>query len=150
MARYLTTVTVPVAIDTTFAYVSDFSHAGSWDPRVSAARRLDDGGPVGLGSRFELDSPGPLGGTIAFPYRVVRFDAPHHVAFEGQVDFASYRDALTFEADGDAATRLTYDARFELRGLLRLGSPIMSLFFQRIGDDATNGIPDAVARAARG
>jgi len=146
MARYETSLSIPVPLALTFDYVSNFEHAGTWDPRVSAARRTDGDGPIGVGSRFELDSPGPLWTTIVFPYEIVQFERATHVVFEGQTSTASYRDDLRFEALSETSTKLTYTAKFNLRGVLKIGSPIMAAFFQRIGDDATQGIPDAVVK----
>jgi carbon monoxide dehydrogenase subunit G len=126
-----------------FAYVSDFRHA-TWDPRVSEARRTDGTGPVGVGSAFELVSPLPVG-SITFPYRIIRFEPPRRVTLEGQTWFARYIDDITFETDG-MGTRLNYDAKFDLKGVLRLGGPLMQIMFRRVGDDATRGIVNAVVR----
>jgi carbon monoxide dehydrogenase subunit G len=145
MARYQTTLSIPVPIDATFAYVSDFSHA-TWDPAVSSARRTDGTGPIGVGSTFVLVSPLPIG-SIHFHYRVEVYDPPHHVRFTGKTWFARYTDDITFTASGAAATSLHYDARFSLRGPLMLGEPIMQRIFQRVGDAATRGIPAAVEKA---
>lgn len=143
MARYQTTLTIPVPIDATFAFVSDFSHA-TWDPAVSSARPTDGGGPIGVGSTFLLVSPLPIG-SIHFHYRIDLFEPPHHVRFIGKTWFARYTDDITFTAAGDA-TSLHYDARFSLRGPLMLGEPLMQLIFRRVGAAATRGIPDAVVR----
>lgn len=141
MARYQTTISIPVPIDQTFAYVSDFSHA-TWDPAVSSARRTDGTGPIGVGSTFVLISPLPVG-SIHFHYRIDLFQPPNRVRFTGKTWFARYTDDLTFTAAG-TGTSLHYDARFSLRGPLILGEPIMQLLFQRVGKNATRGIPDAV------
>ncbi len=150
MLRYINTITIPVPLLPTFEYVSNFAHAGSWDPRVSTAQRTDGDGPLGVGATFLLQSPGLFGMTIDFPYEIIRYTSPSRVTFEGRTWAASYRDDLRFEAIDDASTQLTYDAEFELRGLLKLGRPIMKVFFQRIGDDATRGIADAVVRGTGG
>jgi hypothetical protein len=143
--RYLTTVVVPAPLETTFAYVSDFRHAPTWDPRATGASRTDGDGPIGLGASFAIESPGPFG-RLVFPYRIVRWEPLTRVTFQGETTFARYQDDLTFTADG-TQTRVCYDARFDLRGLFVLGTPVMRLLFRRIGDDATRGIPGAVARA---
>ena len=145
MPRYLTDVVVPAPLEVTFEYVSDFRHAPTWDPRATDATRTDGGGPIGLGASFAIGSPGPFG-RLVFPYRIVHWAPPTRVTFQGATTFARYQDDLTFTADG-VQTRLRYDARFDLRGLFVLGTPIMRLLFRRIGDDATRGIPGAVARA---
>ena len=147
MTHYLNEFVVHVDIETTFNYVSDFRHAGSWDPRVERAVRTDGDGPIGVGTVFELDTPGPLG-PVSLPYRVVEHDPPNRVAFEGDTLIGSYRDQITFEAMGEGATRVRYDAEFDLKGVAKLGDPLFRLIFHRIGDDATERIPAAVERAA--
>jgi carbon monoxide dehydrogenase subunit G len=142
MATYQTSLSIPAPLDVTFAYVSDFTHA-TWDPRVSAARRLDSG-PIRVGSGFVLESPFVIG-TIRFPYQIIHLDAPRRLTLEGATWFAHYVDDLTFEPEG-AGTRLHYHARFDLKGVLGLGGPLMQLLFRKIGDDATRGIADAVVR----
>ncbi|HHH30074.1 MAG TPA: hypothetical protein ENK57_17255 [Polyangiaceae bacterium] len=144
MPNYRTTVLIPVPLDLTFNYIRDFQHAENWDPRVSAARRLDGGGDNGVGARFELDSPGPLFTTLRFVYELVRCVPDERLTFRGQTCFASYEDDLRFEALDPSTTQLRYEAQFDLRGVLWLGTPIMSVLFQRIGSAATAGIPSAV------
>ncbi len=143
MARYETTLFIPVAIDASFAYVSDFTHA-TWDPAVKSARRTDGDGPIGVGASFVLVSPTPLG-AINFPYRIEVFTPPHQVRFIGQTWFARYHDELTLSS-APGGTSLHYAARFSLRGPLCLGEPIMQLLFRRVGANATRGVPDAVVR----
>jgi hypothetical protein len=145
MASFETTLFIPVAPEDTFRYVSDFRHA-TWDPRVSRATRTDGNGPLGLGATFLLVSPLPVG-SIRFPYRITSFEAPHRVVLEGETWFARYRDELTL-TPAAGGTSLRYAARFRLRGLLRLGEPLMQLLFQRIGRDATVRIPEQVAANA--
>jgi hypothetical protein len=144
MARYSTTLAIAAPPERTFAYVSDFRHA-TWDPRVTSAERTGGDGPIGLGSTFVLRSPGPLGTTIVFPYRIVRFEPPRRVTLAGQGWWARWEDDLTITPSGDGSS-LRYDARLSLRGVLKLGDPIMQILFKRIGDDATRGIPAAVIR----
>lgn len=142
MPIYKKTVNVAVGVAPTFAFVSDFCHSGKWDPRVVSARRTDGDGPIGVGTTFVLTSKAPIG-TTDLPYRIVRYERDRRVVFEGQTWYARYRDDISFAPDG-AGTALTYDARFDLRGVLWLGNPIMSLLFRRIGDDAVGGIARAV------
>jgi hypothetical protein len=146
MPTYRKTVHISVAVAPTFAFVSDFSNSGTWDPRVVSARRTDGDGPLGVGSSFVLVSKAPIG-TTDLPYKIVTYEPDRRVVFEGQTWYARYRDDISFAADGNG-TALTYNARFDLRGLLCLGNPIMSVLFRRIGDDAVGGIAAAVERNA--
>jgi hypothetical protein len=85
---------------------------------------------------FELD----------FPYEIVEYERPRVVVFAGRTQFFDYRERVTFEPDGSGST-IEWDARMELRSLLVLGNPILSLVYQRIGDDATGGIQRALDQA---
>ncbi len=146
MARYQTTLFIPVPIEETFAYCSDFSHA-TWDPAVKTATRTDGSGPIGVGSTFLLVSP-MLIGSIDFHYTIEIYERPHHVRLTGKTWFARYTDDLRF-ASVPGGTSLRYKAQFSLRGPLILGEPIMQILFKRIGDSATRGIPDAVVQGTR-
>src|SRR5690242_17101883 len=102
MPRSVNTLFIPVGLDATFAYVSDFRHA-TWDPRVSTATRVgpNAGGPIGIGATFVLRSPIALGLGIDFRYTIVDYDPPRRVRFTGKTWFARYQDDLTFTAVTD-------------------------------------------------
>lgn len=157
MATYETTLTIQKSVEETFAFVSDFSNAAQWDPRTYEATRASEA-PIGVGTRFILTGgllpeesvkrfriPGFLAG-MALPYDVVEFDAPRRFVLEGKTPLVRYRDVLEF-SEGDGVTRLSYRADLHLRGPLSLGEPILRRVFQKIGDDATQDLPDVVARA---
>lgn len=157
MASYETVLTVPQPVAETFAFVSNFQNAASWDPRTYSAARTTQG-PIGVGTRFVL-----MGGLLprdqlgrwhvsekvagmALPYDVVEFDAPNEFVLEGESRLVRYRDHLEFAPDG-AGTRLRYVAELELKGALARLEPRLQKMFTRIGDDATRGIPAALERA---
>ena len=52
-------------------------------------------------------------------------------------------DEIRFEATPNG-TRITYDARLELKGLLALADPILGLLFRGIGDKAVAGLRDTL------
>jgi carbon monoxide dehydrogenase subunit G len=151
MAIYTTTLRIAAPPEATFAYVSDFRHA-TWDPRVSSARRVGSDGPIGVGTSFVLASPLPIG-SIEFHYTITAYDItaydpPHRVVLTGSTWFARYTDDISCRPDGSGGTSMEYQAKFDLRGLLGLGEPIMQWLFRRVGNDATRGIPAAVVRGA--
>ena len=51
------------------------------------------------------------------------------------------------EASGDGSL-VTYDADLQLRGVLRIGDPLLALGFGRIGDRAAAGLRDALEGTA--
>lgn len=160
MATYETVLSIPRPVEETFAFVSDFRHAVLWDPRTYATEKTTDG-PIGVGTRFVLFGGGVredvlqrLRIPVSFvgsplPYDVVEFDPPHRFVLEGETSRYRYDDVLDFTADGDGGTRLRYAATLELRGALAgAGERLLQRLFQRIGDQATEGLPAAVVRGA--
>jgi hypothetical protein len=157
VARYETTLTIPRSRERTFAFVSDFRNAARWDPRTYSAEKTTDG-PIGIGTRFTLTGgalreesverfhvPRWMAG-MALPYDIVEFDAPNGFVLTGESSAMRWRDDLEFSSAG-GTTRLRYTAELEFKGPLRIGEPLLSRMFQRIGDDATRGLSACVAEA---
>jgi carbon monoxide dehydrogenase subunit G len=145
MARYVASLITTRPLEEVFDYLADFSTTAEWDPGVVSASRVG-GGDVGLGSRFDLVTQF-RGRTTELSYEIVAFDRPHLVTLRGENATVVSLDTITFEAT-DGGTRLTYDADLTLKGLLRLGDPLLKLVFGRIGDAAVAGLTrrlDAVA-----
>ncbi len=127
-----------------FDFISDFRHASLWDPRTQSVRKLTDG-PIGRGTHFMLRAKlGPF--QLDFPYEIVEYERPSVVVFAGRTQFFEYRERVTFARDGSGSA-IEWDAQMHLRSLLLLGNPILSLVYQRIGDDATGGIQRALDQA---
>ncbi len=143
MALYQRSVVLDCDPGFAFEFVSDFRHAARWDPLVERAELLTPE-PIGLGSRFLLVNRFPV---PDLPYQVAEFQAPHRLTLRGQTNAFSYQDSIGFEANG-AGTRMSYSARLDFKGFLKLGNPVLALLFQRMGDDALRGIEQAVRAAA--
>lgn len=141
MARYQTSLTVRKPLDETFAYLSDFSRAHTWDPQTKSARK-DTPGPIGVGTRFVLVG-GALGLNFELPYDIVEYDPLRRVILEGETSIFHYRDIIDFREQGPN-TRVHYDADLCFKGLFRIGNPAMRLLFQRIGYNATRDMAAAV------
>jgi hypothetical protein len=127
-----------------FGFVSDFRHAALWDPRTRSVEKLTDG-PVRQGTRFMLLGKF-LWQTLKLPYEIAVYSPLERVVFEGSTSLMSYREQVDFKPDG-AGTCIEYGAELTLRSVLAITSPIMSLLYQRIADDATSGIVPALDRA---
>jgi hypothetical protein len=129
-----------------FDFISDFRHASLWDPRTESVRKLTEG-PIARGTKFRLRARllGPLG--MDFPYEIVEYERPRVLVFAGSTEYFDYRERVTFAPDGTGST-IEWDAAMDLRSLLALGNPILSLLYQRIGDDATSGIARVLEDAA--
>ena len=153
MATYETILTVPLSVEETFAFVSDFRNAARWDPRTYSVEKSTEG-PIGIGTRFTLTGgmmreevvrrmriPRSVAG-MALPYDVVSFDSPNSFVLEGETRVFRYRDELEFFVEGEG-TRLRYYAELQMKGPLSIGDRLLQKTFTRIGDDATKGLSDA-------
>ena len=137
MARYVASLITDRPLEEVFDFLADFSTTAEWDPGVVSAVRVGDG-DVGLGSRFDLVTQF-RGRETQLSYEIVAFDRPHLVTLRGENATVVSLDTITFAAEGDG-TRLTYDADLTLKGLLRLGDPLLKLVFGQIGDAAVGGL----------
>lgn len=128
-----------------FDFISDFRHASLWDPRTQSVRKVTDG-PIGRGTQFMLTALLPAGFTLDFPYEIEAYDRARELVFNGRRPCFSYRERINFIPDA-TGTVIEYRAEMWLTSLLLLGNPILSLIYQRIGDDATSGIVPALESA---
>jgi hypothetical protein len=48
-------------------------------------------------------------------------------------------DTITF-APTAAGTEVTYDARLQPKGAMKLAAPLLALLFRRLGDNAASGL----------
>ena len=118
-------------IDAVFTYLIDFSHAQEWDPGVESARRLDLG-PIGPGSRFELQVR--MGGRVApMTYRVRDLDRPTRMVFEGTGSGVDAVDTISLIERPGGGTIVDYTADIRLGGLLRFVQPLLGGTFAKIG-----------------
>jgi hypothetical protein len=125
-----------------FDFISDFRHASLWDPRTQSVRKLTDG-PIGRGTCFLLRARLIAGLTLDFPYEIAEYERARQLLFTGRTRYFVYRECVTFTPDGPG-TMIDWDAEMRLASVLAIGNPILSLVYQRIGDDATSGIVRAL------
>ena len=126
----------------TFKYISDFSNAPSWDSQTTSAKKIGDD-EIGLGTVFILK--GGLGGLLMFnlPYKIIEFDKPNRLIYEGKTRLFRYQDTLEF-AQENGGTRLSYKAIISFNGMLSVFNPFLSMIWQGVGDVAVRGMADAV------
>jgi len=141
---YRRTIEVDCPADTAFAYVSDFARVSEWDPGVVESRALGDGGPVDVGSRFELVTRF-RGNRQQFEYVVTAFDAGRReVRLLGEGEKARSRDEIRVDRV-DGRTCISYEAEIRLKRALRLAEPFLGGTFRRMGDDALAGLQERLA-----
>ncbi len=149
MARIIETFTAPVPPATAFALVADFTTTASWDPLISAARRLPGGpGGPGVGDRVEVDLA--MGGrTIPAVYETTLHEPPSRVVLETRGSWFRGRDDIRVAAGATPGTsEVTWDATFALRGPLALLDPVLARGFRTVAARAVEGLRAALA--ARG
>jgi len=142
MARYRAILETGLSAEDVFAYLSDFSNTEEWDPGTVEAERVDDG-PIGEGSEFRLVAAF-LGRKSPISYRVIEYDPPRTVELRGENSTVVSRDCVAVEVAG-AGSRITYDAKLTLKGLLKPADPLLGLAFRRVGDRALAGMRAALA-----
>lgn len=142
MAHYSATVPSTWPAETSFAYLSRFDHVSEWDPGIKRAKPLDTGEPR-VGSKYEVVSSF-LGREIVFVYKITDLDVGRRtVTLVGKSGSTTSIDTITVAADG----AVTYDAKLEFSGLLKLSNPLMQVLFQKIGDNAKKGLKEKLAEA---
>ena len=144
MARYEETVPSVRTQKQTFDYLARFSNAEEWDPGAQRGRDVQDGGPVGVGSRFELDFK-IAGRTTELTYEVTEYEAPQRVRLFCDAGWFTSDDTIEVAPDGRGSA-VTYTAIVKLKGVLGLFDPIMQLGFNRAGKQAADGLRETLAQ----
>lgn len=136
-------VTVDRPVERVFAYLSDFTTTTEWDPgTVRTTREMGDGG---VGTRYRNVSRF-LGRETELVYVVEELAPLQRVRLRGQNRTVVANDTMSFTANSDGTTTVTYRAAFELNGLARLAGPLLGPAFERLGDAAEQGLRAALRR----
>lgn len=126
-----------------FAYTADFANSAEWDPGVAAASMVG-GGPVGEGTKYELDvSFGPR--RVPMTYEIVEYDAPRRVVLTGTGDTVEAVDVISFESV-EGGTLVDYTADITLNNWLRLLGPLLGPAMNGVGKRALDGLVDSLER----
>jgi carbon monoxide dehydrogenase subunit G len=137
MARYATSIEVPLQPADALNYMAEFANTLEWDPGVVEAERLTPG-ELGPGSAFRVVTSF-LGARLALRYEIVEYAPPHRVVLRAQAERFDSVDEILVEP-APAGSRIRYDARLTLRGIWRLADPWLQLAFNRIGAAAIRGL----------
>ena len=143
-------VTVAQPVDRVFAYLSDFTNTTEWDPGTVRTERV--AGDSGLGTRYHNVSKF-LGRETELDYLVVEHAPGERFALRGENATVVAQDTMTFvrtmTGDGEGAsegTTVTYRADFEFKGVAKLVAPLLAPAFKKLGDEAEQGMRDALSR----
>jgi uncharacterized protein YndB with AHSA1/START domain len=148
MPRYVGTVSSPRPREEVFDYLADFASVAEWDPSATAASALDPDGPR-LGARFRVVVRA-LGRETPYVYETTEFERPDRLVLRAETRNVVSLDTITF-APGGAGTEVTYDARLELKGPMKLLELPMRVGFWRLAENAKAGLERELAgtRAAQ-
>ena len=137
MPRYVTTIPCTWTVDEAFTYMSDFANARFWDPSVVSATRVDDGA-LAVDSQFDL-AVRVAGRAKSLRYRITDLESPRIVTFTSASSMLVSEDTLTFEPRANVC-EMTYSAELRFKGVAAVANPILSLLFQRLGDNARDSL----------
>jgi hypothetical protein len=142
MPRYQTTVRSPWAAADSFEYLLDLEHFADWDPGVKHATRVSSTEP-GLGATYDVAVSSP-GRDLTLRYATVAVEAPRRFEVRAETSTLRSVDVITVDEDPGGGCLVTYDADLSLKGVFRIGDPLLGLAFRRIGDRAAAGLRTAL------
>ncbi|MFD3450623.1 SRPBCC family protein [Streptomyces sp. NPDC058691] len=125
-------------------YLADFAHVVDWDPGTQECTRTHGRGDPAEGTTWHNVSLF-RGRRTQLDYRLERRETGR-LTFVGTNKTATSTDDLTFEPT-DTGTRITYDATIRFHGAARLADPFLRKEFERLGDEITHTMPNAVHAA---
>lgn len=137
MARYVGTIATPKTREEVFDYMADFTSVEQWDDTAVSAVRLDDG-PIGLGARFRV-TVRFAGRENDFDYETIAYERPGRLLLRAESGSVVSEDEVTVAPDGGGSL-LTYDAKLQAKGAMKLAEPVLALLFRRLGDNAAAGL----------
>jgi carbon monoxide dehydrogenase subunit G len=138
------TVETSTPIDKVFSYLSDFTTTNEWDPGTVRTVRVSGVGGVGT----QYDNTSRFNGReTQLEYVVTELVPDSRIILEGSNKTVRATDTIALTSV-DAGTRVTYNARFEFKGLTRylvvLLSPVLRRAFKKLGDEAEAGLRSAL------
>ncbi len=139
LERTVTTVASPERV---FAYLSDFTTTTEWDPGTVITTRVSGDG--GVGTTYDNTSKF-MGRETKLTYEVVEYADPARIVLHGHNATVDAIDSITVAADGDGS-RVTYQAEFSFNGVGKLIAPLLAPALKKLGDDAEQGLAEALAK----
>lgn len=143
MIRIHETRDLPLARAAAFAYVADFGNVEEWDPGVVSSSQQGDHAPA-LGTRYDVVATFGRS-TIPLVYEVTVWDPPETVVLATSSKRFDGVDTITFVELEPDRTRIVYVADFELKGAMRLLTPLVRPMFMRLGRKALDGLAETIA-----
>ena len=135
-------IVLRVSLDSTkssadlFRYFADFTTTNEWDPNTVKTTLLTGDG--GLGSTYSNTSKFN-GKESSLVYEVIEHQPNSLIKLRGENKNIVAVDTMTITDNGNNRT-FTYEARFKLKGLGNLISPLLSKAFKKLADEAEVGL----------
>jgi carbon monoxide dehydrogenase subunit G len=139
LQRTVETTATPEAV---FGYLSDFTRTTEWDPGTVSTTRVEGDGGVGTvyANVSEFN-----GRRTDLRYTVIDH-VPHSLfRLRGENKTVTAIDTMEIAAVGPH-TRVTYTADFTFKGLAKLVTPFLGGAFKKLGDEAEQGLREALAK----
>lgn len=136
------TVQTRATPEAAFDYLSDFTTTNEWDPGTVRTELISGDG--GTGTRYHNTSKF-LGRKTELIYEVVTHQPMSVFALRGENSSVLARDTMKIEATGSGC-EVTYTADFAFKGLARLVAPLLAPALKKLGDEAEQGLRDALDR----
>lgn len=146
------TRSLPVDVDRTWSLVSDPHNLPRWWPRTIRVESVD-GQPGARRSRFTQVFETTEGTPVRADYRCTDSTRNRRLVWEQQIEgtpFEKFLRAAELEiglAPDPAGVAVTLEGRRTLRGLSRLGAPMMRRATKRSLEEALDGIEQALVEA---
>jgi uncharacterized protein YndB with AHSA1/START domain len=137
------TVSTPASPEAVFAYLSDFTHTEEWDPGTVRTERVSGDG--GVGTTYHNVSTFN-GRETELRYEVTDFRPDTTFALRGENKTVVAHDTMEITPTTGAGTQVTYTAEFEFKGLAKLAVPFIGGAMKKLGDEAEQGLRDALAK----
>lgn len=132
------TIQVARPLREVFAYVSEFSRIGEWDPAVSRGTKLTPGAPA-VGSEYRID----MRAGFSLHYRIVEFEEDARMLMTVDSRFFTAREEILFEATNDGS-RVRYIANFDVPAPLAAINRLYPSALARVGKSAMAGLKRAL------
>ena len=143
MARYVATVDSSLSAEEAFDYLADFTSVTEWDPTAASAEQLS--GRVGEGAEFRVVVRF-AGAENEFVYRTLEFVRPTKLVLRAESSTVVSLDTITIEPRPSGCA-VTYDAKLDPKGAMKLAGPVLGLLFKRLGNNAKAGLERELNRS---
>ncbi len=132
---------VPSAPQPTIAYLADFTNAVEWDPGTQSCTR-NDSGPIRVGATWHNTSK-ILWVTTELTYTLESL-TDDKVVLVGRNKSATSAEIITVKPEG-SGSRITYRNDLELRGGIKLASPVMKVLFEKLGGEVERRLVEVLS-----